>query len=65
MASRFSRTRTKSASKGKDQKEKDLRKGPEKEKETQFIEHGATKKTGWSTHAMETVSFGGQDGLET
>ena len=64
MATRFGRTRSKSASKSKDQKEKDLRKGPEKEKETQFIEHGAAKKTGQGKHAKETVSIGGQDGIE-
>ena len=64
MATRFGRTRSKSASKSKDQKEKDLRKGPEKERETQFIEQGATKKTGQGKHAKETVSIGGQDGIE-
>ena len=66
MATRFGRTRSKSASKSKDQKEKDLRKGPEKEKEkeTQFIEHGAAKKTGQGKHTKETLSVGGQDGME-
>ena len=49
-------------SKSKDHKEKDLRKGHEKE--TQFIEHGAAKKTGQGKHAKETVSVGGQDGIE-
>ena len=50
------------SSKSKDHKEKDLRK--RHEKETQFIEHGATKKTGQGKHAKETVSIGGQDGIE-
>lgn len=62
MASVFGRGRSKSASKNKDQKEKDLRKGHEKE--TQFIEQGATKKAGQGKHAKETVSIGGQDGIE-
>ena len=54
----------KSTSKSKDRKQKDLRKGPEKEKETQFMEQGATKKTGQGKQAKETVSVGGQDGVE-
>ena len=62
MASVFGIGKGKSASKSKDHKGKDLRKGHEKE--TQFIEHGAAKKTGRSTHAKETVSIGGQDGIE-
>ena len=62
MASMFSRS--KSASKGKDQKGKDLRKEHGKEKETQFMEQGATKKTGQGKHAKETVSIGGQEGIE-
>ena len=64
MASVLARVRDKSTSKNKDQKEKDLRTGHEKEKETQFMEQGATKRTGQSTHAKETLSVGGQDGIE-
>ena len=60
MASMFSRGRSKSASKSKDHKEKDLRKGFEKE--TQFVEHGAGKKTGKDKHAKET---GGQGEIES
>ena len=60
MASVFTRGRSKSASKSKDHKEKDLRKGHEKE--TQFIEHGATKKTGKGKNAKET---GGQAEIES
>lgn len=60
MASRFGRGRTKSASKSKDHKENDLRKGLEKE--TQFVEHGAGKKTGKGKHLKET---GGQGEIES
>lgn len=65
MASVFGRGRSKSASKSKDHKEKDhkekdLRKVHEKE--TQFIEHGAGKKTGKDKHAKET---GGQGEIES
>ena len=62
MASVFGLGKGKSASKSKDHKGKDLRKGHEKE--TQFMEQGATKKTGQGKHAKETVSVGGQDGIE-
>ena len=34
------------------------------EEETQFIEQGATKKAGQGKHVKETVSIGGQDGIE-
>ena len=54
------RARTKSASKSKDHKEKDLRKGHDKE--TLFIEHGGGKKTGKLKHAKET---GGQGEIES
>ena len=54
------RARTKSGSKSKDHKENDLRKGHEKE--TQFVEHGAGKKTGKGKHAKET---GGQGEIES
>ena len=60
MASMFSRGRSKSASKSKDHKEKDLRK--RHEEETQFVEHGAGKKTGKGKHAKET---GGQGEIES
>ena len=63
MASVFGRGRSESASKSKDHKEKDLRKGFEKE--TQFVEHGAGKKTGKGKHAKETVSIGGQGEIES
>ena len=57
------RARTKSGSKSKDHKENDLRKGHEKE--TQFMDHGATKKTGKGKHAKETVSISGQGEIES
>ena len=60
MASVFGRGRSKSASKSKDHKEKYLHKGFEKE--TQFGEHGYTKKTGKGKHAKET---GGQGEIES
>jgi len=67
MASVFGRVRSKSASKSKDHKEKD-HKDKEKDlrkqhvEETQFIEHGAGKKTGKGKHAKET---GGQGEIES
>ena len=63
MASVFGRGRSKSASSSKDHKENNLRKGHEKE--TQFMDHGATKKTGKGKHAKETVSISGQGEIES
>ena len=70
MASVFGQGRSKSASKSKDHKEKDHKEKDHKEKdlckryveETQFIEHGAGKKTGKGKHVKET---GGQGEIES